>query len=338
MLVRACRSYQRWIILALFIFIAITLAIYLPALQNNFLIWDDDAYIVENPDVKYTNLNSLKNFFTTSYNGTYVPLTLLTWSIEYKIVGLNPWLYILNNILLHLSNTFLVYLLLFRLFKRKDVAIITALLFGIHPVHVESVAWITERKDVLFTFFFLLSSLKYISYAEEKNKPGKLAKAGRIGFYYSLVFFLLSALAKGQAVALAPTLFLYDYVASGKLIDKKVVMAKIPYFLIALGTSIIALHFQGFFDATPVEAYHFGIGEKIVLSTHAFASYIFIYLFPFSLSAIYPLPHPDISLPTTWYLYVFPAILYLLLLVWAFLKKKQILLFGLAFFLVNIVL
>ena len=140
--------------------------IFLPTFQNDFTNWDDDMYIRDNPLVKSLSADNLEQMFMPDekafVGGNYHPLTILTLAINYRISGLNPWSYQLFNILLHLLNTFLVFLLLYRLCGNKsDIALIAALLFGIHPMHVESVSWVAERKDVLYTAFYLAGLLQY---------------------------------------------------------------------------------------------------------------------------------------------------------------------------------
>jgi hypothetical protein len=158
----------------------LTILIYIPALHNDFVNWDDQKYIYENTNIWKLNKQSLQWMFTAYHSSNWHPLTWLSHGIDYAIWGLDPVGHHLTSIVLHGLNTFLVVLLITRLVQfghgkgvsagesegrgqgRAVVAgIVTGLLFGVHPLHVESVAWVSERKDVLYAFFYLLSVLCY---------------------------------------------------------------------------------------------------------------------------------------------------------------------------------
>ena len=138
----------------------LTLIVFWPSLQHEFLNWDDETYIHENPVIQKLDAESLSVMFDSqrSLIGNYHPITELSFAINYFLGGLNPVGYIFINLFLHLLNIWLIYLVTARIFKTDPkISLITALLFAVHPMHVESVCWIAERKDVLYTFFFLLS-------------------------------------------------------------------------------------------------------------------------------------------------------------------------------------
>jgi hypothetical protein len=195
---------QGAIILALCL---ISFLCYYPASKNNFLIWDDGAYVKDNPDIQKINPESVKLFFTKTYVKSYVPLTMLSYAFNYMIDGMNPKVYIFTNILLHLFNAILVFWLIFSILKYFEndkesetvnnknfaIAALTSILFVVHPIQVESVAWIAERKNVLYSFFYLGSILLYIKYITSENKS-LLA--------LSLLLFIFSLLSKGTAVSL----------------------------------------------------------------------------------------------------------------------------------------
>ena len=149
---------------------------------------------------------------------------MVSLCINYAISGLNAWSYHLFNLLLHVGNVFLVFVVSKKLFGNNILpAGLVALLFGIHPMHVESVAWISERKDVLYVLFFLLALLQYLKYIE-KDKSKYLV--------YTALFFLLSLFSKPAAITLAPILLLLDWYR-GRKITIRVLLEKIPFFLIA---------------------------------------------------------------------------------------------------------
>ena len=142
--------------------IFVTAIIYLKALQNGFTNIDDDYYIVNNPYLRDFSLNGIVAIFTHFYSFNYHPFTSLTNLIEYKLFGLNPLPYHFVNVCLHLLNIWLVYVLAQLLSSKRSTALIVCILFAIHPLHVESVAWVAERKDVLYTFFYFSSLITYL--------------------------------------------------------------------------------------------------------------------------------------------------------------------------------
>src|ERR1700677_3884586 len=128
---------------------------------------DDGAYIVDNPVIQTLSLRSIATIFTSFANGNYHPLTTLSYAIEFKLFGLNAMACHTTNMLIHLINTTLVFLLILKISSRKEIAIICALFFGIHPMHVESVVWISERKDLLYTTFYLGALYFYCEYIRD---------------------------------------------------------------------------------------------------------------------------------------------------------------------------
>ncbi|HMQ79238.1 MAG TPA: hypothetical protein PKD94_06695, partial [Ignavibacteria bacterium] len=130
---------------------------YSGGLNNTFTNWDDEEMVVNNPAVKSLSVQNILSQFTTFHHSHYHPLVNISYAIEYRFAGLNPFVYHLTNLLFHLMNSILVYLILLRLSKNNFIAALAAILFAVHPLHTESVAWITERKDMLYSFFFLLA-------------------------------------------------------------------------------------------------------------------------------------------------------------------------------------
>ena len=150
----------------LIIILMVTAFVYARTLQNGFF-WDDYIHISNNPDIRLLSLHNIQSFFTSYYVNMYHPLVTLSFAIEYHFVGLSPLMYHASNVLFHLANVVLVFYLIFLLSQRCETAIIAACLFAIHPMHVESVAWITERKDVLYAFFYLLALIFYLRFIQQ---------------------------------------------------------------------------------------------------------------------------------------------------------------------------
>ena len=166
--------------------------------------WDDGGYIIEDLNVHHLTIPNLENIWSTFYKGNYHPLTTTFYALEYSLVKESPFLYHFNNLVIHLLDVFLVFFLIQLLAKgRTEVSFFTALFFGIHPMHVESVAWISERKDVLYTFFFLISLISYYYYAFKNKTEGRF-------LYFGILFFSLSMLSKSAAVILPLVMVLID--------------------------------------------------------------------------------------------------------------------------------
>jgi Flp pilus assembly protein TadD len=212
-----------------------TFAVYGQTLGFDFIHnWDDNRYILDNADIQGFGLDRLKAVFTNYYVGNYAPVQMLSYMLDYKLWGLNPGGYHFTNILLHFLNGLLLYKLLFRFFKGRLVAWTGAALFLLHPVQVESVAWVAQRKNVLAMFFFLLAWHFYIAWRE--RQPEK----GRVFYVASLVALVLAMLSKSIAVIFPVVLVLFDYcyLAGEKRFFWK---DKIPYVAAALLVAVVAI-------------------------------------------------------------------------------------------------
>jgi tetratricopeptide (TPR) repeat protein len=180
-----------------------TLLVFLPAGRYHFVNFDDPDYVVDNPFVRNgLNWTDFGWAFTSFHSGNWHPLTWISHQADCEFFGLNAGAHHFVNLLFHAANVALAFLFLWRLTERLWPAALIAALFGWHPLHVESVAWISERKDVLSTFFALLSLLSYVAYARE---------IWRKYFWLALVFFALGLLAKPMLVTLPCVFLLLDF-------------------------------------------------------------------------------------------------------------------------------
>ena len=157
------------IIVCLCLILGVVAAAFFPCLKNGFTNWDDPEYITENPLIRSFSLQNLKTIFSSFIFANYHPITILSFMLEYSFFQFNPYNYHLTNLLLHLSSCLLVFWLVFVITGRISVAILTALLFGVHPLQVESVAWISERKGLLCGFFFLGAIISYLYYLRKER-------------------------------------------------------------------------------------------------------------------------------------------------------------------------
>lgn len=188
--------------------------VYSPSLENTFVNWDDDAHLLNNPFVQSLDGEGLRDMLTTTVNKIYIPLTALSFAIEYHFFKDHPFIYHLDNLLLHLSVTVMVLLFALRCGLSLRAAFLSALVFGVHPLHVESVAWVSERKDVLYAFFYMLALICYSQYLTPRGVPDGMTRRGIPKpwlFVLTMVFGFLSILAKPMAISLPLVLLVCDW-------------------------------------------------------------------------------------------------------------------------------
>ena len=134
--------------------LVVTVVSFWPSLFNGFFCWDDKDVPLA-PIVRQLTIQNIRKYFSTFHAGLYHPLTTLSFAIDYAIGKGSAFSFHFTNLLFHLANTYLIFILIRKLFSNLSIAYLVALLFGVHPLHVEAVAWITSRKDLLYVFFFL---------------------------------------------------------------------------------------------------------------------------------------------------------------------------------------
>ncbi|HTA28087.1 MAG TPA: tetratricopeptide repeat protein, partial [Bacteroidia bacterium] len=306
---------------ALIAIVAITIIAFVPIFSNSYVFWDDPEYILHNPLMSA----SLKEVFTTPYLSNYHPLTILVYTLEHKFFGSSMLGYHCVSLLLHVSNSLLVFFFIYCLLSKKNVLIplIVALLFAIHPMHVESVAWASELKDVLYTFFFLAALVSYVKYLQNNLQLKYL------GFAFGL--FLLSLISKGQAVTLPVCFFLVDYFLNRKF-SFKMVLDKLPFLALSVVFGLLAIKFQG-----PQEIHHNAeFFQRFFWGFYGLSLYLYKFILPINLSGLYPYPiNPDRSMPI--FVYIIPVFITALLvfIFWRF-RKNKFVMFGLLFFIANI--
>src|SRR3989338_4775657 len=217
--------------LVLLVILLFTFCVYAKSLSFPFVNWDDPVYVTRNPLIQELSFGNLKKMFTQSHHTLYIPLTLVSFAIDYHLYHQNPFGFHLTNTLLHLANTALVYVILYALTKEWLLSIAVALLFGIHPVQIESVVWVTERKNVLCAFFILAAFAFYGlgSFRERWKWKGGVA---------AFAFFVLACLSKAIAVVLPIIFVLFDLCfGDGK---QRSIKKYIPFFLVSIIFSFVA--------------------------------------------------------------------------------------------------
>jgi tetratricopeptide (TPR) repeat protein len=222
--------------------LAVALA-YLPSLGNDFVVWDDPVYVTANPLVTRLSWDSVREIFTTYLSGNYHPLPLLSYAVEYALFGPVPLPFHAVNLLLHLLVVWLAFLVVMAIDGRFETALVAALIFGIHPMRVESVAWVSDRKDLLMAAFFLASLLAYAA----RTRTGS-----RFLMPLSFCLFVGACLSKGTAVVLPAILLLVDR-AMGRSVGRKSLVALTPFLAAAAFFSALAFHARASYEGVLAE-------------------------------------------------------------------------------------
>lgn len=314
------------------ILILITVAIYFRSLNNKFTIWDDDVYITENPDIRTLHGDSIvytvQKTFKTYVVGNYHPLTMLTYCLEYQKFKLRPKPYHLTNLILHVLNTLLVFGFIWLLTGQRWTSFITSLLFAIHPMHVESVAWVAERKDVLYSFFYLSGLCTYILYLKKEKSAWRL-------YILTFLIFGLAFLSKAMAVTLPIVFFAIDYFL-GRKFTFKTVLEKLPFIILSVVVGYIAIDAQKLSHALEGIIYY-SFFDRVLFVCYGIIMYLWKLLLPFDLSCFYSYPVKGEG----WYpilFYVAPVLLFgLLFLIYRSKQYGKDIVFGFAFFFITIV-
>ena len=301
-----------------------TIAAFLPVLGNGFVDWDDDKNFINNPHFRGLGPDQLHWMWTTFHMGHYVPLSWMTLGLDYTFWEMNPTGYHLTSLLLHAANAVVVFALLRRLLTLAGegrraggdgrpqtesglimlAAGIGALIFGLHPLRVESVAWATERRDVLSGLFFFTSILEYTRSRESVHE--------RRGYLLALGLFVCALLSKATSMTLPAVLLVINAYPMRRIggavgwwssAARRVYLEIVPFALLALATaalSIVALH-----PPTQLDA-----GSKVVVSAYSLMFYVLKEVAPVGLSPLYEMPqHIDPAEPRFLASYLFVAAL-----------------------------
>jgi len=317
--------------------LVLTAAFYFPSLSNGFVNWDDEPNITKNPNLEKVGKGAawgetIANIFDREKGaviGNYNPLPILTFALEKALNKgeFSPKLVHFNNLVLHLLTTLCVMLLLWRLGMGNWGVLLGGLMFGLHPMRVESVAWATERKDVLFAAFFFAALISYYDYLKTENKQRKTV-------LYLLTFLcaLLADFSKVQGVTLFLSMFALDYFLD-RPINARLFIEKIPFIVLFLVFGLIniqTLTVQGSFDDQLTE---YNLFDRICIGTSSFCVYLYKLVWPYPMSPLYPYSKP---LPQIMSFGPVGFLAALYLFMWLVLRKNRIAIFGTAFFFVNV--
>ncbi|MBT3292587.1 tetratricopeptide repeat protein [Candidatus Peregrinibacteria bacterium] len=280
---------------------------------------DDLFLVVQNLAIRGPTFQNIKTVFSTYDPELYIPLTFVSYQIDYLVGGLNPSIFHLSNILIHSLNSILIFWIFFRITKHRTAAFFASLIFAIHPINTESVVWISARKDLLSTFFFLLTFSSYLAYSRAKDKR-----------YYllSMIIFVLALLSKVMVVTLPAILIIYDYLIDNRRGIKKIIIEKLPFIILSIIFIIIAL--GGKERVVSV----LSIQEMAMLASKSTLFYVQKIFIPVGLTIIYPF-NEAITIGT-----FFPYIIGILLMIGGgifAIKKSPLIAFGLLWFALTLV-
>ncbi|MDR2036801.1 MAG: hypothetical protein LBQ60_02640 [Bacteroidales bacterium] len=310
--------------------------IYYPIFSHTFLRGWDDGWMVLN---RYTEhgftVENIKAIFTQSHGGQYAPFNQLLYTTIRMLFGYNPSVYHLSNLLWHIANACIVFLLIKNtlVYSRRAetttahyVALFASLLFAVHPLQVESVAWISASKTLLYSFFTLLALLAYIRYVHTLKA---------IWYVVSFILFLFSCGCKEQAVVFPVCLFLFDWIMHRDLKKVEYWLEKIPFFLLAL---IIGLYTLSLQNPEYVEKWAgYSFWQRIIFASYAIVEYLTKLVVPVKLMYLYPFPvAPGGDIPIRFFIY--PVIILLLGVCLYVYRKQWPLIAGVLFFGINIFL
>jgi len=286
----------------------ITLLVYLPATRDGFVNYDDQDYVTENSTVqKGLTWTGIKWAFTTGHASNWHPLTWLSHMTDCELFGLNPGAHHLVNVLFHTANAVLLLLLLFRLTGALWASAFVAALFAWHPLHVESVAWISERKDVLSTFFALLTLLAYVKAVTSdrcqvtRTNPALSCFTFHVSRFYwlALFFFALGLMSKPMLVTLPFVMLLLDYWPLKRVTSDwwqvlkvmRLVLEKWPFFLLAAASCVVTFLVQSQRSGDAVASLELvPLHYRFCNALASYGLYLLKMVWPVRLAVFYPLP------------------------------------------------
>lgn len=332
---------------------------YSPSLNNQFVNWDDDAHLLSNPFIRSLDARGLRDIFSTTVNKVYIPLTSLSFALEYHFFKTRAFIYHFDNLVLHLAVTAMVLVLALQMGCSRLAAAIAALIFGLHPLHVESVAWVTERKDVLYAFFYMAALLCYGQYlkgivllntpharcgvtASKGMKPypdtpmpasgsvegfiSPAASKAHCFFIFVIVLGTLSTLAKPMALSLPFILFLCDWHVRRKF-SPRLVLEKIYCLLFFL-----PIIWATYFLQMRLPDNHFP--QSLLIWIWSFVFHLRKFFYPDYFALIYKLPQPVSMANPEYFLSVLGVCT--LLVGWLMGRKNRMFLFAFFYYLLSI--
>ncbi len=253
---------------------------YIPAIESGF-IWDDDKYVTANPLLSAPD-GLYRIWFSTDSPSQYFPLVYTTFRAEYQLWGLNPAGYHAVNVAIHCINALLLWVILRRL--SIPGAWLASAIFALHPVHVESVAWITERKNTLMLLFSLLSILCWVKFVFD-NQTGRKAILLYAG---SLLFFALALFSKATACMLPAALVLILWLKHSPDNSSRAWLQIVPYIAMGIGDGLLVMWWERHHQGTGYVNFGLSVTEKVLIAGRALWFYLWKLVWPVNLTFSYP--------------------------------------------------
>lgn len=263
----------------LLVILGVAALLYMPTLTYPFLPFDDDTLVIENPISHGLTGTNIHAAFTSFDPELYIPLTFLSYQVNFSLAGLSPWMFHLTNLLLHLVNASLVFAILRKFLKNDTLILIVTAVFALHPISVETVTWIAARKDLLSATFALCTLLLHVRYKEEHE---------RLWYTLSLFCFLLALLSKVSIALLPLGMLVIDAARFGN--TRKSAVEMIPF--LALSGAFCTVAFAG-----KVEGYSaLNLWQMILLGTQNITVTLSHFVWPANLSILYPWTATPVSI------------------------------------------
>lgn len=315
-------TYEKW---GLAIILFITFIIYAGSLSNGFC-WDDSQNIISNPELRGHSGSSFLKLISTPYVNAYTPISQITYWLNYQITQLNPASYHFTDLLLHLIAIILFYRFVQVLTKDRMSAFFASAIFAIHPIQVETVAWVSARSTTFSIIFLLLTLTMYVRYL--RGAEFKM-------ILLTFAFFLLACFSKQSAIVLPVLLFVIDFFENRKL-STRTILEKIPFLAVSILFVWLTFHFRKEDTSIAQLQDAYSVGQKILISFFSAGYYVFHFIFPFRLTPAYGIPNLERdSFPGE----IYPAIITLSLLLIFAIKPgpyRRYFLFALAFYLISL--
>ncbi len=287
----------------------VTFVVFYPSLSCGFTNWDDEAYVVENATIRQFDIGEIFSAFTAAL---YTPLTILSYSLDYFLGGLKPIYYHLDSLLWHLLNVVLVIVFLTKFSKDRFIALVVGLLFAIHPTHVEPVVWVSSRKDLLATFFSLLSLLAYWEYKAGNGHTRYMW----LGAWCCMV---LACLSKPTAFGLPVVFVVLDYQIERRW-TFSMFWKKWPFLLVSFATVAMGGYVVRSLGIKIAFEEGYGVWEVVCMACYGIVFYFYRAAVPIRLSNyhVYPFPHSDMPVEYTLAPFLFVLLAFLF---WKFRAK-----------------
>ncbi len=340
----------------------LTLTIYLPSLQNAFVQRDDGTYIFANQHLRSIDIAFFKWAFFNFYAANWHPLTWIAHALDYELWGIEPWGHHLTSILLHALNAFLVVFLIIQILRALNAqstnigvssfldekssliaAGVTGLLFGLHPVHVESVAWASEKKDLLCALFFLLSLLMYTTTISDPDNDLGVSNFKTRYIHKSYLaafgFFIFALLSKPMAVSLPAVMLILDWYPFGRIHSRQTLwyacIEKFPFFVLSLVSSVLTIAAQKM-GLSMALTYAVPLSSRILVAAKSLEAYLINILWPVNLLAFYQYPK-DVSFLSIRYVFAIALIFGITIVCLAVQKKQKFWLAAWSYYIITLI-